>query len=1072
MEDRFTPSINILRDLNKSFDYIQTPNAERVFKHLDNNYSTGIHSFNIIGSFGTGKSSFLLAFEKQLRGEKKFFDFPPKSLNGHQSTQCINLIGSYRSIEDAFSEALGSKTGSRDVLEELDVYYNKVRGKNQRLVIIVDEFGKFLEYAAANNPEKELYFVQLLCEYANDVNKDILFITTLHQNFQAYTTDLSIKQRQEWEKVKGRFKEITFNEPVEQLLLLASRHLQKEKCVTPTGYQELIGAIANSNAFPSTNQLDDGLVRNLLPLEPLSASVLTLALQKYGQNERSLFSFLKSNDLDGLNDFEESSNPYYNLNCVYDYLIHNFYALLTTRYNPDYTQWAAIRSSLERVEVDFEKNLSDAVKLVKAIGLLNIFSSKGAKIEHSFLSQYARLSLGIDDPETLIRELVAKKIIRFQEFKSTFILFEGTDLDIELAVQEAASYVDPPLDFSPILNEYFRFPYILAKAVFYKKGTPRYFQVIFSNHPVVDTSIGLVDGFVNLIFSETIDPETVQDASTECQEAILYGLYQKPVELKKIIWEIEKTKFALSQNLDDRVAVRELKLQVSHLINQMNQKVLSAFNTSSDDMNWFFNGKREILKSRKQFNGLLSEICEKIYPETPVYRNELVNRHKVSSSIPVARKSLFRKLVKHWQDEDLNFPPQNYPPEKTIYLTLLKETQIHRRDEDGYMILAAPENDSFNALWHRCEAFLESAADSKKGVGELFQILSEKPFKLKKGFLEFWVPIFLYIKRDSFALFFEDVYVPYLTAESLTLIERDPDKHSIKMFQIEGIRMDLFNKYRRMLSKETTQKLSNISFIDTISPFLGFYKGLPEYTRKTKRLSPSASALMDAIANAKEPEKTFFEDFPSAFGYSISRLTKSEKDMEMYFNHLRQGLAEIKNCFDELLKRILNFLKQELNLDGQAYPQYKRSLQQRFKGLKTHLLLNHHRSFYNRLNSEVEDEYAWLKSIIHSVLGKPLETIEDSEEERVNENFLRMIAELDNMCDLSRLKIDSEKEEAIKIEITSLTEGLNTRTIRLPKNKMVAGASLKTEIEKKLTGDKQANIAALLSLLKEQLENE
>lgn len=34
-------------------------------------------------------------------------------------------------------------------------------------------------------------------------------------------------QRQEWNKVKGRFQEIVFNEPVEQLLYLAARRIKQ-----------------------------------------------------------------------------------------------------------------------------------------------------------------------------------------------------------------------------------------------------------------------------------------------------------------------------------------------------------------------------------------------------------------------------------------------------------------------------------------------------------------------------------------------------------------------------------------------------------------------------------------------------------------------------------------------------------------------------------------------------------------------------------------------------------------------------------------------------------------------------
>ncbi len=305
MKNKFTPSVNIIRDLNSPFDYIHTPNAERVFEQLDNNYSAGIHSFNIIGSFGTGKSSFLLALEKQLKGEKVFFDFSPISLNGSKDFQFINIIGGYRSIGEAFAEAIGLVPSSGNVLADLEKYYGNIRQKNKRLVIVVDEFGKFLEYAAANNPEKEMYFVQQVSEFVNDVEKEILLITTLHQNFQAYTRELTPGQRMEWEKVKGRFKEIAFNEPVEQLLFLAAKCLDNKNDIkVPLSHQELTETFLNAKVFPLGNELMVELSQKLLPFEMMAAAVLTLSLQKYGQNERSLFVFLRSNEIGGLDDYD------------------------------------------------------------------------------------------------------------------------------------------------------------------------------------------------------------------------------------------------------------------------------------------------------------------------------------------------------------------------------------------------------------------------------------------------------------------------------------------------------------------------------------------------------------------------------------------------------------------------------------------------------------------------------------------------------------------------------------------------------------------------------------------------
>jgi DNA replication protein DnaC len=58
MKNNFSPSINIIRDQEKDFAYITTPNSERVIEQLNKNVLSGIKSFYLVGSFGTGKSSF------------------------------------------------------------------------------------------------------------------------------------------------------------------------------------------------------------------------------------------------------------------------------------------------------------------------------------------------------------------------------------------------------------------------------------------------------------------------------------------------------------------------------------------------------------------------------------------------------------------------------------------------------------------------------------------------------------------------------------------------------------------------------------------------------------------------------------------------------------------------------------------------------------------------------------------------------------------------------------------------------------------------------------------------------
>lgn len=1075
-ETPFSPSVNIIRDAEKLLNYIPTPNGKQVFNQLINDYKTGIRCFNIVGAYGTGKSSFLWAFEKSINNKENCFPKPTGSFREIKSFEFLPFIGEYSSIVHTFAQRFGlnKKTNysTLEIICILDKFYKALDKSGKGLVIVIDEFGKFLEYAATNDPERELYFIQQLAEYVNDYKKNIFLITTLHQDFNGYAHNLTKTQQNEWDKVKGRLKEITFNEPVEHLLYLASERLGELKLgEKDKNFSKLFKCIEAAKAFPLRDYFSELFAERLLPFDILAASILTLALQKYGQNERSLFSFIESNDYLGIKDFNQQKKPYYNISCVYDYLMHNYYSFLTTKYNPHYTQWSAIRTAIERAEGIFQDNINDAAKLVKTIGLLNIFASASAKINSDFLCNYGKYSLGIKEPEKIIQTLERFKVIRFVKHSCKYILFEGTDLDIELAIDEAGNLVERVSNVVHHLNQYFEFPYIPAKAVYYRKGTPRLFEFYLSEDPAKLSPQGEVDGFINLIFSDNLKEKDIKEESRNCEEAILFGWYRNTNEIKNLLFEIEKVKKVKENNSDDKVAVRELDAILQHQIKLLNHYVLGCIYSDKSAILWYYKGKKEITTDRKIFNGVLSKICEEVYCNTPIYKNEMVNKTKISSAVATARRNLIRAIVENWSIKDLGFPENKFPPEKTIYLSLLRETGIHIGSNGGY-ILTEPKEQSLLPLWNVCIKFLENAKSERINLSELVEFLSSKPFKLKQGFIDFWLPIFLFIKRDDFALFCEGTYIPDINDEVLDLVVRNIKDFEIKTFDIAGVKLDLFYKYRMLLNQPKQEKPSNKSFIETIKPFLTFYRGLPEYAKITRRLSKKTVALREAIANAKDPEKTFFEDFPRALGCNILYLKDTQEELENYVAQLQNSIRELRGCYEELVNRVENFILEEIIGEKLSFPGYKVQLQERFRKLKKHLLLPHQKVFHQRLISELDDRKSWMSSVAHACIGKSLDSINDEDEVILHEKLRDVIHELDNLCELSKADVDEAKEDVLKLEVTSFVEGIKKNLIRLPKKKAKELIQLESIIKAKLSKDRQLNVATLTKLLQDQLRNE
>ncbi len=1070
----YTPSVNIVRDTGVDINYIATPNASQVFNQLINGYKTGWRSFTIVGAYGIGKSSFLWALQKQLTGEKIYF--PSKQSFEGAKYVIKTFIGDYSSIIDSFAlEFLDHKRKTytvKEIIQAIGDAYNSAKKKKQGLIILIDELGKYLEFAAKNNPEKELYFLQQLSEFINNTERDLLLVTTLHQGFNGYSRELTPRQKTEWDKVSGRLKELTFNEPVEQLLLLASERLSELKLISkPTGFQILFNEIKRANAFLLKDYFSEIYAEKLLPFDMVSAPMMTLALQKYGQNERSLFSFIESNDPHGLSDFLSKKKPYYNLSSVFDYLIHNYYSLLSTKYNPHYAQWSSIKTALDQAEVGYEGKIDDAHQLIKTIGLLNIFSNSSVKIDDQFLEQYGKYSLGIKDPKATISKLKGLRIIRFVKHLSKYILFEGTDLDIELAIDEAGNLVEKVTNVVDHLNQYFDFPFILAKASYYKTGTPRFFSFQLSEQPVAPTPSGEVDGVINLIFSEKVKTAEIINISKTNNEAVLYGLYTNTAEIRNLIFEIKKIKRVKEDHVEDRVATRELEKILQHQINLLNHYVLGSLYTKGR-VRWFKGGKEVTITDQRNFNRTLSEICDEIYHGTPIYKNEMVNKTKLSGPILAARRNFLNMLAENSSKKDLGFDKDKFPPEKTIYLSLLKEPGIHR-EEDGVYSLGAPlsEDSGLKGLWEECSRFLNSTRESKRSVSELIQMLQHKPFKLKQGFIEFWISVFLFAHKEDYALFHEDIYVPYLPVETLELLLRDPKEYSIKKFDIDGVNLKLFNSYRTLLNQSQKNKPTSETFIQTIRPLLTFYRNLPNYSKHTKRLSKTALNIRAAIASSKDPEDTFFSQFPKSLGYTAKELVSDSSKLETYITQLQNALKEIRISYDELVIRIEFFLCTEIT-SSNSYPEYKLSLKNRFLNIKRHLLLPYQNTFITRIYSEVPDNKTWLSSLCYACINKSLDDLTDEEENMFCDKLKDLIHELDNLSELSEAGFDESKEIAFKLEVTSFVQGLQKNLVRLPISKNKELIQQLSQIKAKLGPDRQLNIATLSKLLEELLHDE
>lgn len=1050
----FTLSANIENGIAEGTRYIVTPNVKKVLQEIVSAYQTGIHSFTVIGTYGTGKSSFLLNLENDLQKETTKKTLLNNTTVLHDGEfEILNILGDSKALSDILQDKLSSKQDKTDSLTLLRNYYNRLKRLGKMLFIAIDEFGKILEHAAKYNPEEELYFFQKFTEFVNAPQRDIILITTLHQNFSAYARKLNQTQKNEWNKVKGRFHEVVFAEPVEQLLFLAGEHISTEKKwnVEDRNFRVIHRLAIDRKFINKSFDFDDAA--SLYPLDAFAAYAITKAIQRYGQNERSLFSFLNTRGTYSIMEYEPKERLTYNLAVAYDYIVNTFHSYLNDA-NQDSMGWSSIRTSIERVEGSDWKDpteMINALKIVKAIGMMNLFGNGGFIFTAKDMDEYATKAMNVNYASTVIHELERLKIIRFAEYKKRLILFEGTDVNIEEEIANAGMIVPRPQNFVDELRVDFNDRVSSVKAYYYHRGTPRYFKYELRAEAEDIVPTGDIDGYVELVFpsSEKYFKELV-DFSEKCEHALVFAFFTNTEEIINHIHNIQKYRYVLDKVLidkSDRVATKEVMQLMEYEKSLLNKAVCDSLFSYSEDVIWLYKGKECKVNSQRDFNRLLSRICDDVYSLTPTINNELINKHKLSSNISGAKAKYLEALLKNSDKEDLGFDIDKFPPEKTIYYTILKNTGLHDNGE----FHETPKNKNIQTLWNACESFLYSTTEKPRKLSELVKILSEQPYKIKNGFLEFWLPTYLFIKRQDYSLYGENgQYIPNFNLELIDLMKKHIGSFKVKAYAVDGVKLQLFNQYRKFLNLGDKNTIKGSSFIETIKPFLFFYsKQLNEYAKNTQKVDHRETIrFREVLSKAKDPEKAFLEDLPEALGYDDERLRNTD-EVKKYCTVIQRAVRELRGCYNQLIDRIEAHLVEGIGLTSYEYKIYVTELQQRLLKVKPHLLTDRQKEFYQHVMAQFDNRTEWYQSVCYAVLGSPLDRMHDDQEPQL----------LDDIVFLFR---ECEKQAVI-------SEGLN---YKIDESEEKKSAVLEAKINGILSGDNNLDVYTLMKILQKKMNND
>ncbi|MDQ7001638.1 MAG: ATP-binding protein, partial [Ghiorsea sp.] len=597
-------------------------------------------------------------------------------------------------------------------------------------MIFIDEMGKFLEKASSESTV-DVYFFQQLAELANRSKGKIVLVGILHQSFSEYSRSLPKSSRDEWIKIQGRFVDLAINAAGEEQIELISRAITSDEKPQDTSHAaHEIAKIITKNRPASLKSLGRSLNR-CWPLHPIVAALLgPVSRKRFGQNQRSIFSFLSSAEPFGFQNFltatNFSSELCYTPAQYWDYLQANLESAIVA--SSSSKMWAVAADALNKCAVNNEHKYT--INVLKTICVIDLFKgTSGLSVTLSTLESVFP-NHNIEDS---LKQLQSLSLIRFNKYSGSYSLYEGSDFDIEEAVGEAYKHITD-LDFRK-LHEIASFLPVVAKRHHHSTGALRWMDIkltpISSINPKTDGYNEHAFGTFSMVIPKNkVEYNNAIKSITNIKQLhnskpTIYAIaseFKKLFEFSKELLALEWLQKNSSELSGDRIARKEVENRCSLIASLLGQALEQAVHSEI----WFKDSVELGKLTGLQMSYLCSDLADNIFNASPALGTEILNRNKPSASANGALNALLKRMVLNKGEEKLGI--EGYPAEGSLFKILLEDTGLYSKMNNKWQFtLPSKDPSQLSKLWALTDELLISYKKNFS-LKTLYSEWSQPPF--------------------------------------------------------------------------------------------------------------------------------------------------------------------------------------------------------------------------------------------------------------------------------------------------------------------------------------------------------
>ena len=924
---------------------------------------TGQGAYTWTGPYGSGKSSLVVALAALLNGHAglqkqagKLFgrqltsDIHRAMPTGTKGWRIVPVVGRRDDPVAVIGEAVqesgivsrrprGGWSEQKLIGALVDAATEKPK-THGGLVLFIDEMGKFLEAAAQDG--SDIYVLQQLAEAASRSGGRLLIVGILHQAFEEYAHRLSHEMRDEWAKIQGRFIDLVVNTAGEEQIELISRAIESDTC--PRKFRPLAATVAE---FARRGRAGDAkrlasMLKACWPLHPVVACLLgPISRRRFGQNQRSLFGFLNSSEPHGFQDFLNTAgdDALYGPDRLWDYLRANLEPSILA--SPDGHRWALAAEALERCEAIGGNELH--IGLLKTIAVIDLFKERSGLVARFDVLRSCFLGETVTTLKKTLSDLGTWSFTTFKKFHNAHAIFAGSDFDIDQALRSALDEIDE-IDFVEMKTLAGLQP-ILAKRHYHDTGALRWFDVNIVPVSELESAAagfspenGAIGQFLLAIPTEG---ESQQIAEELCRKAarrsdawdIVVGISKRSwtiVPLARELFALYSVSNDHPELAGDSVARREVSARLAALQALLETEFHKAFNNAL----WFRKNHQPKHMWQADLNIVASEPAGKRFKSCPRLHNELLNRHKPSSNAVAAQNILLQDMVLN--EGTVRLGIDGFPAEGGLFASILENTGLYVSDGNGWRFVSPTEGDNdpcrLAPAWQEALDLVERNAGRTVAVSEIFDEWRKPPYGIKDGLMPVLAVAFMLSQRDKLAVYREGIFRARFDDIDVGYLAKDAGAIQLRWMNLtEASRRLLSDMAKVVRALDSENELVHLEPIDVARGLVAIFDRLPQWTRRTMRLSANAVHIREIFNRANDPNKFLFDDIPATLGEDVS--SAKGEDFGRAVANIRGGLEELVNSYPEMLNRLRNIMLAELQVPN-ASPESLAELRDRAENIK------------------------------------------------------------------------------------------------------------------------------------------